>query len=418
LKEEAMATEVEDAYSAIAEFLTDEEIERLVKTATGKDIYAEFCAVSDPRKVKIKKTIEALKSSGNERWLLTYVLIYVAAHEIFGEPQERLSKKIVRAFPGTLIDLPKADHHVSIILESLNSVLTIPFPPPLKSELRPKQLSFADIVRRIVTLFAYKSLYEGLLLLILTLDYKNISFSSADLQNIVDQIDMVVAQAPAALQSLGPASAEQRAWLDRLTPLVDSLRTARSLDDRITQELQRLVRYNLSRLGGLIFEAARELSFEPLMSGLPDDVEERPGFNELVQAMRDLTATILGRVLKHRMWQDAEKRMTLVSNFFVLQVDAPGIADDWYSLRSRVEWLARLDPNESWSADEKTYSEEIQDELCKELALSDSIRGYFLDYRNWFVGPFKKVSDALKDDVGSLRKIGDPITRILDELAR
>jgi hypothetical protein len=414
-----MPNEVDDAYSEMAAFLGDETLEELAKTATGKDIYAEWCARSDARKVKLKKIIAGLKTEGNERWLLTYILIYIAANENYGEPQERLSRKIVRAFPGTLVALPKADRHVTIVLERLNSVLTIPIAAALKAELRKKKLSFAEIVRRIVTLFAHKSLYEGLLQLILTLDYNNTLVT-------IDQIESLLDKASEALESLGDAAAEQRALLDELIPLVKMLWTAPSPDEGLNKKLQNLVRYNLARLGVLIFEAARELSFEPLISGLPEDVEDHPGFNDLVQAMRDLTTTILGRVLKNRMWQAAEKRMTLVSNFFVLSADTCGI-DDWYLLRSKVEWLAALDPAESWSSDEKVHSDEIQDELtraddmqkklAKELELSDGVREHFQVYRNWFVGPFEKVSGALRDDVGSLWKIRDPITKILNELA-
>src|ERR1700730_8628114 len=93
--------ELDDVYSAIGEVLTDAEIEKLVRQATGKDIHNEWAALTDPRKVKIRKTVEALKLEGNERWLLTYVLIYAAAQERLREKQEKLREKIVRAFPRT-----------------------------------------------------------------------------------------------------------------------------------------------------------------------------------------------------------------------------------------------------------------------------------------------------------------------------
>jgi hypothetical protein len=417
--------ELDVVYSAIGEVLTDEEIELLVKQATGNDIYNEYAGRNDPRKIKIKKTIEALNHIGNERWLLTWVLIYAAAQERLREKQEKLREKIVKAFPKTLIDLPQAESHVGTALDHMQKVLNTPFPPPLKFQLRPKRPSFAEIVQSIVTLFGYKSLHEGLLLLLFTLSYNEALLANPaddvdpNIESIARQMDEVVKQAPAALALLGVAAAEQRGWVSQLTPFSAALRAAAGAPDtaaHIIDDIQRLVRENLSELNRKIFAAVQKLSFEPLMSDLPLDIENRAEFKNLVQAMRDLSATILARTLKYKMWQDAENQMSLVGTYFIAPDDAAGIADDWFKLQSRVDWLANLEPNEQWSKEAKEHAGEIETELFKEGQLEDDARMHFEAYRTWFRGPFKKIDQALTVDCGSLRKMDDPLTKILNEL--
>jgi len=417
--------ELDGVFSAIGEVLNDAEIELLVRQATGKDIYNEWAGQNDPRKEKIKKTVMALKLEGNERWLLTYVLIYVAAQERLRQKQEKLSASIVKAFPKTLIGLPQADSHVGAALSFLQQVLNTPLPPDLRVELRPKKSGFAEIVQSIVTLFGYTSLHESLLLLLFTLNYNEGILANQDdhvdpnLESIARQIDDIVNKAPAALALLGAAAPQQDRWVAELAPFSASLRTAAATprtSAEVIADVQRVVRRHLSMLNEEIFKTVQGLSFEPLMRDLPSNIEDLDEFKNLVQTMRDLTATILARTLKHKMWQDAEKQMSLVGSQFGVLENASTVFGEWVLLRKRVDWLAELEPSEQWSNQAKQHSAEIESEFYKEGKLDDDIRMHFDAYRRWFSGPFKKMDEALKADYGSLRKMDDPLTKILNEL--
>src|SRR5262249_1979644 len=316
----APAVDLDGVYAAIGQILSDAEVELLVRQSTGKDIYNEWASREDPRKIKIKKTIEELKAVGNERWVLTYVLVYVAAEDRLRQEQEKIGKKIVKAFPKTLKDLPEANLHVAQVLHCLGRIINTPLPPEMKIQLVPKKDDFAGIVRRIVTLFAYKHLHESLLLLLVALSYcKSLLLSSVaelapNLGSVARQIDNVVREAPAAFALLGSAASDYADLPDRLTVLSAALQ-ASAADPQAaaneTDELQRLVRLYVSRLNKQIFESARELSFEPLLDDLPEDIEESADYKNLVQTIRDLSATVLARALKHKMWQDAENQMSL-----------------------------------------------------------------------------------------------------------
>ena len=409
---------LESICEEIGRVLTDADVDALVDRATGMDVNNSFASPNDPRKVRIRKTLEALEETGQERLLLTYVMIRAVA-------QDKVRRKIVDAFPGTLVRLPPADGQVTSALTCLQELMNSPLPPGLKFKLRPKRSQFNEIVQGVIALFAYKNLHEYLLKLLFTLSVSEallenpVDDLAPNLDNIVHQIDDIVAQAPKTVALLGANGVQENSWIAELPRLSASLSAAAGTPDKAAdavKNMQRMVRMNLSRLNGRIFTAVQEIPFDALIRDPPDTIEDRAEFKNLVQAMRDLTATVLARALKNKMWQDAENQISLISNYFDFPDDAAGIADDWFSLRERVDWLADLDPDEQWANEAKKYAVEIDDELFKEKKLDDDVKMHFEAYRSWFRGPFKKIDDTLKVDYGSLTKIDDPLTRILKEL--
>ena len=163
-----MPVALDTVYSAIGQ-ISDRRRRRGAGQAGDRPgSHVDFASEKDTRKDKIRKTIEALQRDGNERWLLTYVLIRAVA-------QEKLCRKIIDAFPKTLVGLPLADGQVTSALTYLQQLLNTPFPPGLKYELKPKRTSFAKIVQAIATLVAYKNLHECLLKLLFALPFDECS---------------------------------------------------------------------------------------------------------------------------------------------------------------------------------------------------------------------------------------------------
>lgn len=424
-----MPIDLDDVYSKIGEVLDDSEIVLLVKQATGKDIYNEWATPNDPRKIRIKKTVEALKLLGDERWLMTYILIYLAARQKLRQTQEKLREVVVTAFPTTLMNLPQAEIQVDKALIYLRTVLNVPFPPPLKVQLRPKRGSFAAVAQNIMTLVGYKELQELLLLLLFALNYNEALAANPlgpNLESIVRGIDNVVQRAPAALTLLGPAASTYAGLVGSLAPQSATLQTAAGTPAgtaAIIDGLQRSVRLYLAQVNKDIFQLVYELSFEPggplagaLLGDVPTDIESRDGFKDLVHIIRDLTVTLLARTLKYKFWQDVENQLSLVGSYFEVPGDAAGIAEDWFSLTAKINWLAELEPDQSWSLEAKKLSGEIDNEMYKEGNLDEEVKAHFDAYRKWFGGPLRKIDEALKQDCGSLRKMDDPLNKILNEL--
>jgi hypothetical protein len=401
----------------IGRILTDADIDALVDRATGMEVNNSFATPNDPRKVRIWKTLKALIFTGEERLLLTYVLIRAIA-------QDKVRKKIVASFPGTLIRLPPADGQVTSALTCLQELMNSPLSPGLRSKLRPKRDQFNNIVQGIIKLFAYKNLHEYLLKLLFTLSVNEgllenpVDHLAPNFDNVSRQIDEIVAQAPKTVTLLGPDGAQESSWIAELPQLSAALSAAAGTADKAAvaiDNMQRMVRLNLSRLNGRIFAAVQEIPFDALIRDPPDTLENRAEFKNLVQAMRALTATVLARALKNKMWQDAENQISLIGSYFDSPGDPAVIAEDWASLRERVGWLADLDPDEQWAGEAEKYGGDIDLELSKEK-LDDGVKMHFEAYQRWFRGPFQKIDDTLKLDYGSLTKIDDPLTRILKEL--
>jgi hypothetical protein len=404
---------------AIGKILTDVDLESLVAKATGEDIYNVFATRDDPRMVKIRKTLKALEDVGRERWLLTYVLIHAGA-------QDELCRAVVDAFPATLISLPQADGQVTSTLTYLCQLLNSPLPPSLRFELEPKQSPFAEIVKGIVVLFAYKNIHECLLKLLFTLNINEALLANPvehlppNLESIARQMDQIVEQTADPLALLGANAVQENVWVGELPRLSAALRATEGAPEKaadVIDQIQRLVRVNLAGLNRKIFDAVQNLSFDALTGDdLPSSIQDRNEFKEMVQVIRDLKVTVLARVLKHKMWLEAENQISQIRSDFDLPDYATGLARQWFKLRSRVDWLAKLDPSENWDKQAEGYATEIDDELGKEQKLGDDARMHFETYRSWFRDPFLKIDESLKMDCGSLRRIDDPLTKIVNEL--
>jgi hypothetical protein len=92
------------AIQAIGEILTEEDIVRLVREATGNNVYNIYSPRGVPLSILLANTLDQLENTGMERWLLTYILIAIA--------QEKLRRLIVATWPKTLVGLPQAETQV------------------------------------------------------------------------------------------------------------------------------------------------------------------------------------------------------------------------------------------------------------------------------------------------------------------
>jgi hypothetical protein len=242
-----------------------------------------------------------------------------------------------------------------------------------------------------------------------------------DLKGVADQIDQAVAQsAPKDPASLARVRLPEGFELARLTELAAALRAAADTGTAADalDKIQQVVRGNLSKINGELFNGVQDLSFE-VLDELPsklDKVLDLKAFDDLVFAVRDVMATVLARALKSKMWQDAESRISSFGTSFVHPDAAQRIIDDWLSLRESIDWLAELEPDEGWADEARKYAVEIDDELAMKESLDDDVRSHFEAYRSWFRGPFLKIDSTAKMDFNSLSQMGDPFAKISNDL--
>ena len=186
---------------------------------------------------------------------------------------------------------------------------------------------------------------------------------------------------------------------------------------RAVDDIGQLIKVQLSRLNLKVFKAANDLSFEALTYDFPDDIETQDAFNDLVHAIRELKPTILARALKYSLWQEAENDISVVEDFFNISgQDVADISEPWFAVKSRVLWLATLDPDDPWAAQVRQLSDKIDDQMLVSKKLDDQLKAQFETYRNSFRFRFLAIDNTLKLDCSSLRKIDGPLTEILKEL--
>jgi len=186
---------------------------------------------------------------------------------------------------------------------------------------------------------------------------------------------------------------------------------------RAVDDIGQLIKVQLARLNQKVFKAANDLSFEALTYDFPDDIETQDAFNDLVHAIRELKPTILARALKYSLWQEAENDISVVEDFFnIAGQDVADISEPWFAVKSRVLWLATLDPDDPWAAQVRQLSDKIDDQMLESKKLDDPLKEQFDKYRNSFRFRFLAIDNTLKLDCSSLRKIDGPLTEILKEL--
>jgi hypothetical protein len=406
---------------AIGAVMTDDQIADVVRQATGNDIFNVYAAKNDPRAIQLSKTLDQLENEGTERWLLTYILI-----ASIGEKVRRL---IVKTWPKTLVSLPQAEDQVASALKYLNALLTLPLSRDLRFELKPKHDAFEEIRQRIAGLYAYKNLHEDLHQLSLKLTFgelvQSVAATAPDFEGIAGQCDKTLTEAPSFAPLLGAESEDAKTefeWIARLQALSNALRAAVAASDspaclKAVGDIGQLIKVQLARLNVKVFRAANDLSFEALTYDFPDDLETQDAFNDLVHSIRELKPTILARALKYSLWQEAENDISVVEDFFnIADQDVADISEPWFAVKSRVLWLATLDPDDPWAAQVRQLSDKIDDQMLESKKLDDPLKEQFDKYRNSFRFRFLAIDNTLKLDCSSLRKIDGPLTEILKEL--
>jgi hypothetical protein len=400
-------------YSNIAAALKGEGIAEILEQSSGykrTDVTTE----TDSPLLKFKKSIEVLKKNDNQRWLLIYVLANVAGPE---------AQKVVDAFPATLKELPPVDGNVSSAIEFLRKMELYPLSPGLKDSLRLKRSRFAEIARHIVTLFVYKSLHNSFLNLLFSVNIAEqllahpLPGMPPNFTTVASKIDEVVEKGRKDLGLLTVDAARIGTCLDELPALSDSLRKAvnPACASVVIADIRLFVRETLSRLNESVFAAANELSFNPWLSELPDKIQDSNEFKEFDQVIRDLTATIRARAFKHKMWLEAEAKLSSMGQSFGARKAAADVIEPWLTLSQNVEWLAALE-GDAWAEDARKYGAGVEKEISKGEQLTEDIQPYFETYQRWFREPFSRIDSGLTADCGSVYRMDVPFSTIWKDL--
>lgn len=410
---------------AIVRALPDE-IEKLVAAATGNELFIEYASPKTPLRRAVEDALRQLVVDRKERWLLTHIMI----HEMAGPSLLRL---IVKDCPEALLPPPNVDQQVARVMRQLVLVTAAvsaaaAADPWLKDQLHQSRDKFGDISRQISALAAYKGLHECLhaldlkLTFLAVLDRNTAEAGTGALDGRPAQLQNACLEARARAAPLGSNSAESQlefAWIDELEKLVGQYGTALGARDAaaaasLMSDVQRLVRLQLSRLNARIFETACKLPLANLVLALRDEFSSNDFFDEFDFAVRDLSPTVIARALYHRMWQDADNELAMMTDL----LDAPYdglklVLGHWVTFWNRITWLIKYDPDIQWAAEALKGGEHLADALADlagevtEGKINATTRQSFEDYFNQIRLRFLAIDAALKSDFGILSRI-DP----------
>lgn len=404
-----------DAVSAaIGKAFSREELEAIVLAATGNELYEEYASTDDPLHRAIRRTLDRLiEKEGAERWLLVKVLMSAVANE-------QLRLLIVKASPETLAAPPKVDDEVDRVLKSLGLVMATVLKPEFIPVLQPSRDRIAAVSDQIHTLAAFKNLHECLHTLHLKLAFRSAAVGD---QDRLKNIQTTCADARIAAEPLGSAAEVELAWIGELERLATEFGTALATANSPAIEegfdnVQRLIRLQLSRLNTQIFAAADRLSLHELILVLPSVVTLEESFEQLSHGISDLKATMMARALVHKFWQDAENELSLIESLLNLPAKSALslIQQHWLLLRSRVSWLTPLDRDPTLKQQAEDYSKRIDTEIFKETPPSSAMKAAFAELYRLLLLHFFKVDAELKKDCTSLGKFDTPLNLMLKEI--
>lgn len=262
------------------------------------------------------------------------------------------------------------------------------------------------------------------------------------LRNFQDRMHTACATASSTVARLKAPSVrnQQEIWVDDLIRTTAALQAA--LDDRVTATaMQALHKVRLmlerepSQINRIIFATAKSLRLGELIDALRAvgaAAGDEP--NSAADALRDIRAVLLGRVVEHQLWQDADDSLWAYDQIFMLPVERLfGDFDAlWPATRTMLADLANQERGAAWSANVLRYVAQVDLALTRlEVALAalegaapgpdaqqrgEELRQHFGDVRAEARVRFFVVDQTLKADCAALVRIGEPLKLLLARL--
>jgi hypothetical protein len=407
------------------------ELNGIVLKSTGEGLFKEWVSEGKTHRVTAFELLVALGQQGLETLFLARVLEARPT-------DEKIKELITRAQPAVLEVRLETGKQVGDVLAGLRATRDKLQEPAVRQAVAISRDALASGARGFDTLAVYKNLHDCLHALQLK-TFRDLKAAARRLAQDPDQASSLREFA----EQLRTACTNAREWPDRLPAdptmreveliWIQTLETAAeklqsaldasaapAIREALT-EIRTVLRREPFRLNQLIYATAKSLPLAALTSALrqvSDAVGD--GAAELTKAhnaMRDLGATVLGRVVEHKMWQDADNKIWHLEETFELAPDEAledfGLA--WPATKTSILSLAAMEPNALWAKNANNYSKRLDDELAKE-ELGTGLKTAFDAYRREARFRFFAVDRQLRSDCASLVRMGDPLHAILEGL--
>jgi hypothetical protein len=427
---------VQPLAKAIGKTFEFPELDAIVFRSTGGELrlFEDLVGAGDPTVTTAFKLLIEIEKRGFVTLFLAYVLSSRPA-------DTDLRELIGKACPPSLTAEVETRKQVPTVLAGLAATKGMLADPAVKAALTESRDALTSLVRDIEVLEVYKNLHECLHQLQLkpSLYLRSLAkrlATDASQINILreydEQIKISYSKARDSADRLADAlKGIETVWIDDLEnasekylPALDAVDVRAFLS--ALNEVLHVIRSEPFRLSKQIYVTAKQLPLQHLTEALrkvSDTVgADHPELAVAYSSMHNLHATLLGRVLEHKMWQDADNKISDLEEAFGHASEE--IREDFNlawggpsGAKQSVQAMMALDPKAKWSQNLQQYSDRLDDELAHE-APGATLANVFDAYRREARFRFFTVDAQLKSDCAALVRIGEPLRAIIGEISR
>ena len=313
--------------------------------------------------------------------------------------------------------------------------------PSIKQKLLATREMLGVVIEQIDTLAAYKGLHDELQRFQFTsTSWRKLKTAAANRDNAgralleahLKRLEELRDDAPAWIEALPLASGlrpPEHEWLQDVTNAVvqfDAKLRAGIAEPLIAslEGLRELLGDVATHMDERIFFTARAIPLRALADTLRDiaaalatDDPAAAAVLDARSAILNLTSILLGRVIEHKIWQDADNRIQGLSILVEPSGDAipPNVIRKWREVKSTMATLIQLDPSGRWRKAIEDCTRALELQLTRPRADTALVLA-FEAYREEALQQFVQVDLSLKNDCKSLAQMQVPLNNILQEL--
>lgn len=428
----------EEVFQCVGQAFEFEDLDLLLHRLYGDPRILGIVSDTEPRYVIARKCLEETERTGACRDFLSLMLESSRA-------SERLRELIAQIVPELSGKRPTTKANVAIVVAQLKQTQTDLGQAPVRAALAESRAALSSISSDVELLNTYKNLHDVLHQLLVR--------NFAGLRDATDKMDSDQEQLTKLAEfhdQVRMACAHVRECIDR-SPMSDFLRANENdwlvrmeraeitLGQAIEQVSRGQARVSVNQIWGVverepyrlnrqIFSIAQRLQLKQLEQAF-QKVASFTGEDGNIQraclSLRELMATLLGRVVDHTRWQDVDDGLWILGRLFEFRNDNPAndFVKDWPPTRSLARTLARDEPTSDWSVQIISCIDRVEEELARRdahgLLFAETPTKMFRLYdafRRQVRFRFFRVDLALKADCAALVAIGAPLQAILTEL--
>jgi hypothetical protein len=285
----------------------------------------------------------------------------------------------------------------------------------------------------------YKALHDALHMIQLT-QYPQIAdnvkrlrsepLAAATLEDHVHQLRDICGDARNAAEALpntAAVRAQEMQWVTTVQSAIAELSKAvDNLDDqgaaRAVRSIRQVIRQEPFRINTLLTLTVEKLPLEDLVRTIEKVAEAVAGgglpardLQNALQSLRNILPQLRGRVAEHKQWQDVENEFWGADEFLE-RGTAESIVEFnllWPAARSKVESLARTEPDAEWAKASAKLARLIDTNLAGQIELA---RINFRRFRHAVLFHFCQVDKALQSQCRAILEIRAPLRSLLNEV--